>query len=419
MAVNSTTQTDFIPETPIKEEFAQKEFIPEDTLQRSIEKHLIEQDEEDTELISSPQQEFIESFPVFGEEQESSDDTIHFKEDTLPVNQNQSETLPEPVRPTVEYSEPIFSVPVVDSALRQTNAMQATAGSIDTNLLKKVNNNINYISLFQQGELPSFPIIPNDSFLINRTLFPTEDTTRSIKNEYPGMEGKALPNTLQHQVWFTPLLFIMFFCYGVVLIRKKKTLAEEIKRFFTTSEGSNISYLGNSFSDSSQTRSFLVILGVINISLFSFYSVSELFEYKIESYVLVLTFYIVLIFIFLFFKLITIKLISYVFFDISVSAKWTRSFNSFILFPGIILIPVILLLSYGPSSWIYTIIYIGIFVCFCFFILYLFQVITFFFQGVYSLFYLILYLCTLEFLPLIALLWGLVRVSKSYNLILM
>jgi hypothetical protein len=414
MAVNDTTQID----SSTIEAFAQEELIQEDTIIQPIdvleedtqwEPSLPQQETEETELFSPiPEQEqFPDEFVISGMDTSSIHET-----DSNSIESESYNFISEPEVPIVAVSQKPVQIPPTDSMVSPVE-ISIPSSLLDTNSLT---NPSGFIAFIQEKEaLPLLPIY-KDSLGMSMS---ESIKTRSIKDEYPGFEAKPLPQVLQNQTWFTPLLFILFFCYGLVLIRKKKTLTEEIKRFFTSSEKSDINYRGDSFTDSSQTRSFLIILGVINISLFSFFTISELFDYKTENYVLVITFSIVLIFIYLLFKIATIKLIGYVFFDNYLSAKWIRSFNSFVLFLGIVLIPVILLLAFGSASCFNPVIYAGLFLSFCLFILYLFQVVTFFFQGFYSLFYLILYLCSLEILPLIALLWGLITVSKNYNLILM
>jgi len=217
---------------------------------------------------------------------------------------------------------------------------------------------------------------------------------------------------IQAKIWFTPLLFLMFVCYGLIFFRKKKALLQDFKELFTFSFRNEV-FKKDSFVDNSQSRISLVISGIVNISLFSFFAVTRLLNHDTKHFTLILFLLLIMTILYILFKIAITKLIYYVFFDKSLFAIWQKTFYSFILFLGISLIPIVLCLSFGPTMWITPIIYIGLFFCICFSILYLSKITLFFLQGAPSLFYLILYLCTLEILPTLIFLRELINVITT------
>ncbi len=240
--------------------------------------------------------------------------------------------------------------------------------------------------------------------------------TYSIKEMYPGENGILIPQRIQTEIWFTPLLFLIFLIYGLIFSRKKKFLLQDLKEFCSLSLRSE-SYRDDSFSDNSRSKILSMIAGIINISLFSFFATSRFLNHETENFSFVLPLVLVITILFILFKIATIKVICYVFFDKIRSSAWSKTFQSFILFFGIALIPSVLCLSFGPTSWITPVIYTGLFAYICLSILYLSKITTFFYKSTSSLFYLILYLCTLEILPTFIFLGGLINVITNNGII--
>ena len=236
----------------------------------------------------------------------------------------------------------------------------------------------------------------------------------SIKDAYPGKSGTPIHRGIQTEIWFTPLLFLVFFCYGFVFFRKKKALLQDLKELFTFSFRNDASREESS-ADNFHSRILLVIAGIVNISLFSFFAISDP---DTENFTLVLSLLLIMTILFILFKIMAIRLICYVFFDKSLFSAWIKAFYSLVLFSGIALIPVILCRSFGPVTWINPVMYTGYILCICLSILYLSKIATFFLRNVSSLFHLILYLCSLEILPAYIFLKGLINAVNSNGIII-
>ena len=175
----------------------------------------------------------------------------------------------------------------------------------------------------------------------------------------PSKEGVERVDTFRQQMWFTPLMVVLSFTVGMLLTRRFKLYIQDIKAFF---------FMTNSSSSFSNTR-------------------MGLFQFRF------LTFSVSAISVTLFCSFILEDILNFV-------------PKSFLLSFAKLLIAV--LLSYGPAIMVRGALWIGIFICGLAVILYLYKIFEFFFTGVTSLFYLILYLCTLEILPTVVFVWGLI-----------
>jgi len=262
-----------------------------------------------------------------------------------------------------------------------------------------------YIFFQESGEIVDSTTTAPSNRTINfgfNEYFPLANDTQKIliKEAYPGKYGDINYKRAQTEIWFTPLMFLMFLCYGFVLLRKKKVLLQDIKEFFTFTHR-NETLREETFIDNFQSRILLSVSGILNITLFSFYAIDWYLHYPTKNFTLVLSLILLLTLLYVLLKLSTIKLICYVFFNKNLSYFWTKTFYSFIIFFGITLIPVVLCLYFGPATIVMPVVNIGLILTICFSISYLSKITSFFFRGISSLFYLILYLCSLEILPAI------------------
>jgi hypothetical protein len=281
-------------------------------------------------------------------------------------------------------------------------------------------NPYSYIVLPEDSSTVVFPAVDFSNWLIPSgfneyfSLPAHSKKTLSIKEAYPGKSGDPIHRGIQTEIWFTPLLFLVFFCYGLIFFRRKKILLLDFQELFTFSFRSDV-FREESSADNSRSKVLPIFAGIVNISLFSFFAISD---HETENFTLVLFLLLIITVLYILFKIAAIRLTCYVFFDNSLFTAWIKAFYSLILFTGIALIPVVLCLSFAPAIWITPVIYTGLFLCICLSILYLSKIITFFLGNVSSLFHLILYLCSLEILPAFIFLKGLMEAVSSNGIII-
>lgn len=238
------------------------------------------------------------------------------------------------------------------------------------------------------------------------TIVRAEQVTVSAKDQYVGFEGIPKVECIQNQFWFAPLLFAIFFCYGLVFALRSKSVARDAKEFFSLKRHSSASA---EFSNEQkvQYRFVLNVLAMVNISVFVVLALhSYMSKLGPRSYLMAVLACFALSAAYVLFKQFTAVYLAFVFFDKYVRREWSHSFLYLWGALGMVLFPVILCLSFGPVNVTQTLLYVGVgAACLAELLLIVYDIVRFF-RFRFSILYLILYLCTLEFLPLAALLFG-------------
>lgn len=240
-------------------------------------------------------------------------------------------------------------------------------------------------------------------------VFAKEVQEVQIEKQTPtiNIDGSPLARTVQTHFWFTPCMFILFVLYAFTLASRKKMLSKEVRNFFTPTSSGEMTV--NTPIEEIQQQLPLLGLATGNIAWLAFFCINTfLHTTEIPSIAWISS--TIAIGATLAFQLTIIQAICYVFFDGETFHKLEKlKLISFSLM-GIVLIPSVLMLAYSPTFFIKPAIYSGIITISLVFLLYLLRSLPFFFKGTLSIFYLILYLCTIEILPAIALIIGLERI---------
>ncbi len=211
----------------------------------------------------------------------------------------------------------------------------------------------------------------------------------------PMKEGIHLPETLQQQVWFTPLMLILFFVYAKVCGGYTKMILRDLKTFF--SGNTSNSYRKGNATEVSQMRTIVYSISVIPAAVFCIFAKLSISGHLSVPYLVAFLVALVGISLYVLFKLTTMKVLTYVFFDRDMYDT-TKSGLMLILFGlSIVLLIVDLFIAYSPIGEIMMI--VGYVACGLAVLVYLTKLLTLFFSGIGSLFYIILYLCTLEIMP--------------------
>lgn len=221
------------------------------------------------------------------------------------------------------------------------------------------------------------------------------------------IDGTPLKERVQSHFWFTPCLFIIFTLYAFSLAIRKKTLTKEINNLFSPTSSGDTSKLTP--IDEFQEMLPLLILSAANMAWVAYFF-EETFSTITTVPSLAWIFSILAICVTLCLQLMLTQGVCYVFFDNETFHKLEKMKLLFFSLCGIVLIPSVLMLAYSPSFLIKPALYLGIGAVGLLFAFYLFRASSFFFKGTFSIFYLILYLCTIEILPAIALIIELERI---------
>ncbi|MBQ9100251.1 MAG: DUF4271 domain-containing protein [Paludibacteraceae bacterium] len=222
----------------------------------------------------------------------------------------------------------------------------------------------------------------------------------------PSKEGVERVDTFRQQMWFTPLMVVLSFTVGMLLTRRFKLYIQAIKTFF---------FMTNSSSNFSNTRmglfqfQFLTFsVSAISVTLFCSFILEDMLNFVPQSFLLSFVKLLCAVLLYVMVKLILNRIVCYVFFNRTLLDNINKQYLTLITMFGFSLFFVDILVAYGPAIMVQGVLWIGILICCLAVILYLYKIFEFFFTGVTSLFYLILYLCTLEILPTVVFVWGLI-----------
>lgn len=224
------------------------------------------------------------------------------------------------------------------------------------------------------------------------------DSIRTVIRLTRGFIGTSHPSFAQTENWVFIVLLALFFLLVFSISRSGSLISETFKNFFQVKERSSI--FSRATVNDFQIRLFIIIFSIGVFSLYSYYllqSAGTDFSFLKFSFVLVATFT------FFGLKSLLFDLLGYVFLD-SGSLKMAKEgyFNILSLL-GIVLFPLLVIQIYIPYNLHNSTEIISLSMCILAYILVVFKLFQIFFHKIVASFYILLYLCTLEFLPLIAL----------------
>ncbi|HEY6914801.1 MAG TPA: DUF4271 domain-containing protein [Paludibacter sp.] len=224
------------------------------------------------------------------------------------------------------------------------------------------------------------------------------DSIRNVIRLTRGFVGTPHPSLPQTENWVFIVLVALFFLLVFSISRSGSLISETAKNFFQVKERSSI--FNKATVNDFQIRLFIIIFAISVISLCSYY-----FLHKPGTEFSILKFGLILAITFAFFglKSLLFDLLGYVFLDPSSLKMAKDSYFNILSLLGMILFPLLIIHIYVPYEIHSTTEIIGLIICVLSYILIIFKLFQIFFHKIVASFYILLYLCTLEFLPLIAL----------------
>jgi hypothetical protein len=224
------------------------------------------------------------------------------------------------------------------------------------------------------------------------------DSLRAVALIPKGFIGIPHPSLPQTESWVFAVLFILFFVLVYAISQSSGFITETVKTFFQVKERSSI------FSKATVNDfRFKFFINIFSIGVLSLYAYLILFkgndQFEIKEY----GYFFGLICLFLMLKLFVFNVLGYVFLT-PLSLKMAKdSYFNVISFLGVVLYPLMILQIYIPNSYYRIIEIMSLIACIVACILVIIKLFQIFFQKTVASFYILLYLCTLEILPLIAL----------------
>lgn len=219
----------------------------------------------------------------------------------------------------------------------------------------------------------------------------------------PSIEGSQIVETFRQQIWFTPLMIVLTFTIGMLFVNRFKIYKQELRFFFLSGRGDT------SVSDNRmglfQFRFLTFSVSIISITLFCSFVLEDILNYQPDSFSKTFIRLLGVVLLYILVKMVITRILCFVFLDNRILVNLKQLYTTLLTMLGFSLFISVLLISYGQSFIIDMAFWMGIIVCCLSVGLYLYKIFDFFFTGVSSLFYLILYLCTLEILPTAIFVW--------------
>lgn len=227
------------------------------------------------------------------------------------------------------------------------------------------------------------------------------DSIKSIVAIPRGYIGKAIPSHPQTEQWVFATLIILFILLVLSSTRSTALFTDTIKTFFQVKDRSSI-FSKTTISDF-RYRFFTILFSIGVIGLYAYlllYNPNTDFTLTKYSYFIGVTsaFFII--------KLLLINLVGYVFTDSRNLKLVKESYFDVILLMGIALFPLMIIHIYSDVTLNNSTQLISLIICILSFLLIIAKLFQIFLHKVVATFYIMLYLCTLEILPLIALYWA-------------
>jgi len=284
------------------------------------------------------------------------------------------------------------------------------------------NDSINTLQVDSQARL--LPSIKADSSLVVDTiaqleqlpkvfkipkLFNVADTVidsagiasriNPIEKIHAGFVGISHPIFPQSESWVFGILLLFFFILVISISSSTSLINETLRTFFQVKSRSSI--FSKTTMNDFRFKYFLILF---SIGVLSFYTYLIIYptsssEFNFQGFGIVLS----ITLIFFVIKAMIMRVVGYVFIDQANLKIATDSYFNILSFLGIVLFPLLIIRIYTPYNIVDFIDYASLFLVFLAYLFVIIKIVQIFFHKIVAFFYILLYLCTLEFLPLFVL----------------
>lgn len=238
--------------------------------------------------------------------------------------------------------------------------------------------------------MPSVTIVINDSARIA-----SQQATDSLILNPGTFEGVALPSNPHAESWVFGVLISLFLILVVAFGRSPAWIAESVKKMTRNRRDSGL-FSGSTVHEF-QSRLLLTLFSTGTIILYLYSEMFGVDRFSFTTWLILMTISLV----YLILKSLLVRITGYVFLISAEVKKAGIYFFSLYSFLGILMFPILVLKLYLISPELGDF-YTFIVLIFAFITLLLFMVLLFqiFYRKILDFFYILLYLCTLEILPL-------------------
>lgn len=252
----------------------------------------------------------------------------------------------------------------------------------------------------------SLPQYYRESFFSENPYFHPE-----ISGGRQGVAGDPVPYTIAGDNLVTALLLGCFVLTVIAVARLKDFIVRQMRNFFRIQYG-KVTEVTETSSEL-WVQFFLVVQTCLLFALSYFlYTNTDAHEAFLFDQYVIIAIYAAVILIYFLLKIVLYGSVGWVFFDPKKNGQWTQFFLFLVSFEGLLIFPLVLLLSYFELSMESAVIY-AIVVVVLVKLLSFYRTYVIFFNKKGAYLKIILYLCALEIVPMIDL-WGILTlISQS------
>lgn len=217
----------------------------------------------------------------------------------------------------------------------------------------------------------------------------------TLNSQPTGMEGILHPSYPGNEPWVFIVIAVLFFFLVTGIIQSAGTFIQNFKSFFSRKNAVEI--IARPTANIAQFQLFITIFSVCVFAL-SMHEILVTFPEKFQLITFAVSVGVVGGYYLL--KYILFEIIGNTFFDVKTTKNYKNMYFSLMNLVAILLFPILILYTFQPISWQKPLIIAGIVVVTLALLALIIKLFQIFYTKPLALFYIFLYLCTLEILPL-------------------
>jgi len=234
------------------------------------------------------------------------------------------------------------------------------------------------------------------------SIYLRTQTTPSEIVKVSGYEGKFAPQGLFSYDTSSGLLLFITLIYSYLLFRSKSVVRGSFNSIFKRQRERSSIFESEVTAPEIRFRMLVRILGIIGLTVYAYSFANKLIPHSDGLMALFLLIGLgVGLVVVLWIKYLLFSLFSFVFFDRKQTAAFTNAYFTIIFGLGLLLLPLVAFQTLVAADFIPWLQTMSLIACVAAVLLILYKIIQIFWLDYYSIIYIILYLCTLEILPVL------------------
>ena len=239
---------------------------------------------------------------------------------------------------------------------------------------------------------------PDTLQFLNDSSKTLPDSLKAIVQIPRGFVGILRPSLPQTESWVFIILVLLFFLFVYSISQSVGLISDTIKNFFQVKDRSSI--FSKATVNNTRFRFFLITFAIGSISFYAYLLLhNPALPFSIKEFIL----FLLTTSLFFVIKSLLFDLIGYVFLNTTNLKMAKEAYFNVVSYWGVCLFPILILQIYIPNNFLGITQILSLIVSVSAGLLIIIKLFQIFFQKIVASFYILLYLCTLEILPLFVL----------------